>query len=207
MKLCFSEPPAVGFDLDLTLVDSRGSMRFALDALNAELSEHVDVEAYVAEIGPPVRDHLLTWIPPERVDRAVVRFRELVTTEKALEHNVAMPGAAEILRRIAELGGRSVVITSKLPRIAAATLTSTGLEASVIVGDVAGEAKAPAMREHRIDCYVGDHPLDMQGATTAGVSGIGVLTGNHSEYQLREAGAGFVVTTLGDLVPHLGRRA
>jgi phosphoglycolate phosphatase len=201
--LTFSVPPAVGFDLDLTPVDSRGSMRFGLETLNRELGERVDVDAYVAEIGPPVREHLLMWIPSDRVDRAVNRFRALVVTEEAQSYNAALPGAADVLSKIADVAGRSVVISSKLPTIAYATLAGVGLRTDAIVGDVAREAKAPAMREHRIDCYVGDHPLDMMGAMAAGIPGVGVLSGNHTAAELYAAGATLVIGSLTDLLPHL----
>ncbi|MGB9378912.1 MAG: HAD hydrolase-like protein, partial [Mycobacteriales bacterium] len=82
-------------------------------------------------------------------------------------------------------------------------LRAAGLAATVVVGGRTGESKAPAMVEHAIACYVGDHPLDMTGARAAGVPGVGVVTGNHGEDQLRAAGATLVLASLVELLPLL----
>ena len=49
-------------------------------------------------------------------------------------------------------------------------------------------------------CYVGDATSDVQMSTHANVRMIGVTTGHHSEEDLREAGADYIVRNLGEFV-------
>ncbi len=193
------EPLVVGLDLDLTLIDTRAATAHALRAVNRTLHEDIDVDAFVARLGPPIRDELLRWIPRDRVDAAVTTFRRSFTSS-GLDHLIANPGAMDLLASCATRNRPSVVITSRRPEVAAAALEATGLRPDVVVGGVTGAEKAPAMRKHGLSVYVGDHPLDMLGAAAAGVPGVGVLTGSHGEQELRDAGAALVVPTLQDLV-------
>jgi phosphoglycolate phosphatase len=192
------EPVIVGFDLDLTLIDTRAATACALRMVNRDLGERIDVDAFVAGLGLPIRDELLRWVPEPRVDAAVTAFRAGFTG-KGLRYLVPNPGAAQVLNALSRAGGRRVVITSRRPEIASAALRATRLEVDVIIGGLTGKEKAPAMREQRVAAYVGDHPLDMVGAVIARVPGVGVLTGAHSESELREAGATTIVPTLAEL--------
>jgi phosphoglycolate phosphatase len=106
------------------------------------------------------------------------------------------PGAHDALALVRSLGGRAAVITSRLPHIAERMLTACNLTADILFGGLTGLEKTSAMRETRISCYVGDHPLDMVGAQAADVYGIGVLTGFHNETILRQAGASLVLADL-----------
>lgn len=117
----------------------------------------------------------------------------LVNTLSRIE---ACPGAGTLLQEIAALPGSAVVITSRLPSIARAILHQCSLHPFGVVGGVSGEGKAPAMLEHKIALYAGDHPLDMVGAQAAGVPAVGITTGSHDREQLKEAGAVVVFDTL-----------
>jgi len=186
----------IGIDLDLTLIDTREATAFALRRVNAELGARIDVDAFVRRLGPPIRQELALWIPQERIEDAVTVFRTSFTAEDGLNRLRPLPGAVELLRRVRDSGGRAVVITSRIPRIAHACLAACSLDVVAVVGGVSGEQKSPAMREHGVGVYIGDHPLDMLGAVHAGVRAIGVTTGNNSDAELREAGATVVVQGL-----------
>jgi phosphoglycolate phosphatase len=196
------DPPVVGFDLDLTLVDTRHATGYALGVVNQELGERIDVDAFLAQLGLPIRDELRRWVARDRIDAAVARFRSAFIGD-GLRYLRPTSAAQAVLDAIANRGGRAVVITSRRPEIAAAALHAVGLVATAVVGGLTGEGKAPAMVEHGITCYVGDHPLDMAGARAARVPGVAVLTGNHNEAQLRRAGATLVVDSLAELLPLL----
>jgi phosphoglycolate phosphatase len=189
----------VGIDLDLTLIDTREATGFALRRVNRELGVSIDVAEFLARLGPPIHGELARWVAEERLEAAVAAFRRCFATE-GLAYLRPLPGAAELLQWTRAHGGRLVVITSRIPEIAQACLHACGLPIPDVVGGVAGAAKAPAMRDHRVCAYVGDHPLDMAGAAAAGVPGIGVTTGNHGEAELVRAGATRVVPTLRALV-------
>ena len=51
-------PAAVGFDLDMTLIDSRPGIRAAYQALTAETGVLVDADLAVSRLGPPLRAEL-----------------------------------------------------------------------------------------------------------------------------------------------------
>ena len=61
-------PLVVGFDLDLTLIDTAAGFRQVLLALGAELGVDFPVEEMTARLGPPL-DHLLAPHLPPRPGR------------------------------------------------------------------------------------------------------------------------------------------
>jgi phosphoglycolate phosphatase len=191
-----TQPPrAVGFDLDMTLIDSRPGIRAAYRALTAKTGVWVDADLAVTRLGPPLRTELREWFPAEQIEDAVTTYRALYA-EHAITPTVPTPGAVEALAAVRALGLRVVVVTSKLGRLAALHLTHLGLTADELAGDLFAEGKAAALTEHGVDWYVGDHRGDMIAARTAGVPGIGVATGPCSEEELRDAGAAYVLSDL-----------
>ena len=187
--------PAVGFDLDMTLIDSRPGIAAAFHALTARTGVFVDADLAVSRLGPPLRTELAHWFPADEVEQAVTTYRSLYP-DYAIGPTVPMPGAVEALAAVRELGYRVVIVTSKLGRLAELHLTHLGLTADELAGDLFAEGKAAALTEHGVDWYVGDHRGDMIAARTAGVPGIGVATGPCSEEELRDAGAAYVLSDL-----------
>ncbi|GAB1689032.1 HAD family hydrolase [Krasilnikovia sp. M28-CT-15] len=193
---------AVGFDLDMTLIDSRPGIRATYRALTAATGVHVDADLAVTRLGPPLRQELGEWFPPEDIEHAVATFRALYP-DHAVAPTVPMPGAVEALAAVRELGLRTVVVTSKLGRLAGLHLAHLGLHADVVAGDLFAEGKAAALVEHAVRWYVGDHVADMVAATTAGIPGVGVATGPCSVDELRAAGASHALPDLMDFPPLL----
>ncbi|MEU4644376.1 HAD family hydrolase [Micromonospora sp. NPDC023814] len=185
----------VGFDLDMTLVDSRPGIAAAYRALTARTGVHVDAEAAVSRLGPPLRTEIARWFPPEQVDAAVRTYRELYPAY-AITPTVPLPGAREAIDAIRARGGRVLVVTSKLGRLARLHLDHLGLAVDELAGDLFAEEKATALREHGATHYVGDHVADMVAARAAGVPGIAVATGPCSADELRAAGAEAVLDDL-----------
>ncbi|MEV1328212.1 HAD hydrolase-like protein [Micromonospora costi] len=188
-------PPTVGFDLDMTLVDSRPGIAAAYRALTARTGVPVDADAAVSRLGPPLRTEIARWFPPEQVESAVVLYRELYPAY-AITPTVPLPGAREAIEAIRERGGRVLVVTSKMGRLARLHLDHLGLEVDEVAGDLFAEQKAVALRKHGATHYVGDHVADMVAAAAAEVPGIGVTTGPCSADELREAGADVVLDDL-----------
>ena len=186
---------AVGFDLDMTLIDSRPGIAAAFRALTAETGVYVDADLAVSRLGPPLRTELRHWFPAEDVEHAVTTYRALYP-EHAIEPTVPTPGAVGALTAVRELGLRVVVVTSKLGRLAQLHLAHLGMTADELAGDLFAEGKAQALAEHGVRWYVGDHVGDMVAARAAGVPGIGVGTGPCSLDDLRAAGAAYVLDDL-----------
>ncbi|WP_145755302.1 HAD family hydrolase [Micromonospora aurantiaca] len=188
-------PLMVGFDLDMTLVDSRPGIAAAFRALTARTGVHVDGELAVSRLGPPLRTELAHWFPPERVEEAVTLYRELYPAY-AITPAVPMPGAEAALRAVQARGGRTMVVTAKMGRLAKLHLDHLGLPVDELAGDVFAEQKAVALREHGATLYVGDHVADMAAARAAGIPGVAVATGPCSADELTEAGAYLVLDDL-----------
>lgn len=186
---------AVGFDLDMTLIDSRPGIAAAYRALTERTGVHVDAEKAVSRLGPPLRAELAQWFPAADVEQAVATYRSLYP-EYAIGPTVPTPGAVEALAVVRELGYRVVVVTSKLGRLAELHLAHLGMTVDELAGDLFAEGKAAALVEHGVRYYVGDHVGDMVAANTAGVPGIGVATGPCDPGELRAAGASHVLADL-----------
>lgn len=188
-------PPAVGFDLDMTLVDTRPGIAATYRALSAQTGVYVDAEAAVSRLGPPLRHELRRWFPPEQLESAVEAFRALYP-RYAVTPSVPLPGAAEALAAVRARGWRVVVVTSKLGRLARLHLDHLGFSVDELAGDLFAEGKATALTAHGVQMYVGDHVADMTAARTAGVPGVGVVTGPCGAEELRQAGAELVLDDL-----------
>ncbi|MEU6020937.1 HAD hydrolase-like protein [Micromonospora sp. NPDC047134] len=185
----------VGFDLDMTLLDTRPGIAAAYRALTERTGVRVDAEAAVSRLGPPLRTEIARWFPPEQVDEAVRIYRELYPAY-AITPTVPLPGARAALDAVRRRGGRVVVVTSKLGRLAKLHLDHLGLAVDELAGDLFAEEKATALRAHGATYYVGDHVADMVAAEAAGVPGIAVTTGPCSADELRAAGAAVVLADL-----------
>ncbi|MGW5078543.1 HAD family hydrolase [Micromonospora echinospora] len=188
-------PLMVGFDLDMTLVDSRPGIAAAFRALTARTGVHVDGDLAVSRLGPPLRTELAHWFPAERVEEAVTVYRELYPAY-AITPTVPMPGAEAALRAVQARGGRTMVVTAKIGRLAKLHLDHLGLPVDELAGDVFAEQKAVALREHGATLYVGDHVADMAAARAAGIPGVAAATGPCSAAELTEAGAYLVLDDL-----------
>lgn len=185
----------VGFDLDMTLIDSRPGIKAAYLALSAETGAVIDADLVVSRLGPPVEDELANWFPAAEVAAVADRYREIYPTH-AIVPTLAMPGARESVAAIRERGGRTMVVTAKYEPNAKLHLAHLGIEPDVIVGGLWAEAKAQALREHGAGVYVGDHTGDVRGARVAGALSVGVTTGPCDADELRSAGADVVLASL-----------
>lgn len=185
----------VGFDLDMTLIDSRPGIRAAYRALSAETGTYIDADAAVTRLGPPLDEELAHWFPQAEIPAMADRYREIYP-EHAIEPTPAMPGAREAITAVRAMGGRAIVVTAKHEPNARLHLKHLGIEPDAVIGWLWAEAKAGALREHGAQVYVGDHIGDVRGARTAGALSVAVPTGPCPEPELRAAGADVVLPDL-----------
>ncbi|MFE3659028.1 HAD family hydrolase [Streptomyces sp. NPDC059165] len=186
----------VGFDLDMTLVDSRPGIHAVFRALSAETGVWIDADLVVTRLGPPLEQELAHWFPADRVQELGDRYRALYP-EYAIAPSRAMRGAREAVAAVRAFGGRVIVVTAKHEPNAALHLAHLGIEPDELVGSLWAEAKAEALRAHDARMYVGDHVGDVRGARAAGALSVAVATGPCAERELREAGADVVLSDLG----------
>ncbi|MFJ2867157.1 HAD family hydrolase [Kitasatospora sp. NPDC087314] len=188
-------PLTVGFDLDMTLLDTRPGIRATYLALSAETGAHIDVDLVVTRLGPPLLDEIRNWFPEDEVERVATRYRELYR-DHAFAPTVPLPGAHDAIEAVRSHGGRVAVITGKYEPNARLHLEHAGLHADALVGDLWAETKGDALREHGASVYVGDHLGDVRGARHADAVAVGVATGPYGADELRAAGADVVLADL-----------
>jgi phosphoglycolate phosphatase len=185
----------VGFDLDLTLADTREGIAAAFERLSAETGVAIDTAAVTSRLGPPLETELAYWFPAEDVPTLAARYREFYG-EIAVPATAPMPGAAAAVDAVRSRGGRVLVVTAKNQRDAEATVRFLGLDVTDVVGALFGAAKGAALREHGAAAYVGDHVADVDAARAAGARSVGVATGPFAEEELRAYGADIVLPDL-----------
>jgi phosphoglycolate phosphatase len=185
--------PTVGFDLDMTLIDSRPGIRATYEALSAETGTYIDAALTVTRLGPPLEQELAHWFPDEAIPEAAERYRELYP-RYAIDPSCAMPGAREAVAAVREAGGRAVVVTAKHEPNAELHLDHLGIRPDAVAGWLWAEAKAEALREFGARVYVGDHTGDVRGARIAAALSVAVPTGPCDADELRAAGADVVLT-------------
>ncbi len=195
-----AEEPAtlvVGFDLDMTLIDTRPGFAATLRALTDETGVPVDVDLLCANLGPPLDHMLAPYYPADRLSGLVDRFRELYP-DHAVAATPAFAGAHEALAAVRRHGGRTIVVTGKFTPNAALHVAALRFEIDHLAGEVWGVGKAAVLREHGASVYVGDHVHDVEGARAAGALSVSVLTGGSTEADLRDAGTDVVLRDLAD---------
>ncbi len=188
-------PPVVGFDLDMTLIDTRPGIAATYRALTELTGVPVDAELAVSRLGPPLELEIAQWFPADQVVAATARYRELYPVH-AIAPCLPLPGAVEALAAVRAAGGRAIVVTAKRTDFAVLHLRHLGLTVSDVAGSVWREGKAAALRAAGATAYVGDHVADMAAALAAGVPGVGVTTGPCNASELFEAGASVVFDAL-----------
>jgi phosphoglycolate phosphatase len=176
----------VGFDLDMTLIDSRPAILASFAAVARETGVPLDLEQADARLGIKLEDELGYWFPPDRIEAAAQIYRRNYIT-LAPDNTAALPGAAEAIRAVRDAGNRAVIITAKHLVSVEPSLRATGLEADEIFSFVHGPEKAVVMREIGVVAYVGDTPADVDAATAAGAVAVGVPTGSFGAGDLARA--------------------
>ncbi len=187
--------PVVGFDLDMTLIDSRPGIRAVYDALAAESGVFIDSTAAVSRLGPPLEEELARWFPAAGVAEAGDRYRALYPS-LAVDRTPALPGAREAVEHVRTAGGRTLVVTAKYEPNARLHLDHVDVRADELLGGRWGPGKSEALREHGAAVYVGDHVADVRAAVAAGAVAVAVATGPSTPAELRAAGAAVVLDDL-----------
>ncbi|MEU0136434.1 HAD hydrolase-like protein [Streptomyces sp. NPDC006296] len=185
----------VGFDLDMTLIDSRAGIKAAYLRLAAETGASIDTDLVVSRLGPPLEEEMANWFPADAVAGACDRYRALYP-DTAITPTTALPGARQAVEAVQALGGRAMVVTAKYEPNAKLHLAHLGIEADVLIGGLWAEGKAEALLEHGARIYVGDHTGDVRGAHAADALAVGVPTGPCDAEELRAAGADVILPDL-----------
>jgi pyridinium-3,5-biscarboxylic acid mononucleotide sulfurtransferase len=190
-------PLVVGFDLDMTLIDSRPGIKAVWDLLAEESGVAIDTDLVVSRLGPPLHDEMANWFAPEQVGPMVTRYRELYPAY-AITGTDPLPGVADALIAVRRQRGRSIVVSAKYERSVRSHVEHLGLDVDEAIGDLHGTGKATALVEHGATIYVGDHLSDIDGARAAGAVAVSVATGPFDAGELLAYGADMVLADLSE---------
>jgi HAD superfamily hydrolase (TIGR01509 family) len=210
--------PAVLFDVDGTLVDSNYlhvyAWQRAFDAENFPVSAwriHRGIGMDGSTLVRTLTDDAPSDVQDRLSDGHSRYYRELAPLLTPL------PGARDLLRRVADLG-LQVVLASSAPDdelellrkvldcddVIAATTSSRDVDTAKPEPGIVQVAldRAGVDAEHAV--FVGDAVWDAHAAQAAGVACIGVLSGGVSRDELEAAGASPVFDDARDLLEKLG---
>jgi uncharacterized protein len=185
----------VGFDLDMTLIDTVPGFGATLRALGAELGVDFPIADMTSRLGPPLDVLLADHLPEDAIAAAGDRFRTIYP-EHAVAPVPVLPGAHEALAAVRRHRGRNVVVTGKFAANAQLHLDHLALDVDLLEGWVWGAGKGDVLRREGASIYVGDHVHDVEGALAAGAVSVSVLTGGCSREELLDAGTHVVLDDL-----------
>jgi len=180
----------VGFDLDMTLVDSADSIVESLVAVVTERGYEIDPQQVRDTIGMPFPLVLPTLVPDGDPVELLAAYRAHYRIH-GVPKTKPLPGAHDAVEVLREFGVRVVVVTAKQGITALGALAAAGFEVAEadVVAEVFAEEKGHALLDFGAQVYVGDHPGDIAGAKVASALAIGVPTGPTPASELLAAGA------------------
>jgi phosphoglycolate phosphatase len=196
-------PLVVGFDLDMTLIDSRAGVVATFAALNDELGTAIDGEAIAARLGPTLESEMAAYFAPDDVGTVCDRYRAIYA-DLGPAGSSLLPGAAAAVAAVRERGGVTLVVTAKFEPNAHRCLDHVGLRVDHVVGWRHGPQKAETLRDHGAAVYVGDTVPDVHAARAADALAVGVASGPVDADELCAAGADVVLASLEDFPAWLG---
>jgi pyridinium-3,5-biscarboxylic acid mononucleotide sulfurtransferase len=185
----------VGFDLDMTLIDTVPGFGATLRALGEELGVDFPIAEMTSRLGPPLDILLADHLPAEAIAGAGDRFRAIYP-DHAVAPVPVLPGAHEALAAVRRHRGRTIVVTGKFAANARLHLDHLELDVDLLEGWVWGAGKGDVLRREGASIYVGDHVHDVEGALAAEALSVSVLTGGCTREELLEAGTHVVLEDL-----------
>ena len=185
----------VGFDLDLTLINSRPAIMAAWSAVAEELEVSIDLDEVDRRMGIKLEDEVAYWFPaPDQINAAASYRRHYLRL--APELTFLLPGAAEALASVSRAGERAVVVTAKHAVSVEPSLAAVGLQPDEVFAHVHGHEKAAVLARLGAAVYVGDTPADMAAGLAGGATAVGVPTGSFGPGDLTAAGASVLLGSL-----------
>jgi phosphoglycolate phosphatase len=185
----------VGFDLDMTLIDSRRAILSSFAEVARETGTAIDLAAVDRRLGIKLDEELAFWFPADQVAETAECYRRHYV-RMAGQLTTLMPGAQEALAAVRAAGERVIIITAKHPVSVEPSLRAVGISGDELFTLVHGPEKAAVLRDLKAAAYVGDTPPDMAAAVQAGVRAVGVATGSFTSHDLAGAGAEVVLDSL-----------
>lgn len=214
-----TQPSAVLFDLDGTLVDS---IELIVSAAMNAFASRPGPSPTEAQIRNTIGRPLPTTFGPWLVDDNDLPFLIAKYREYQLEHHDRLTccydGILDTIVALDAAGHPMGIVTSKVGYMAERALVHTGLSRymrCIVASDTTTKHKPDpepvlaALEQMNTQpaeaLFVGDSPYDMQAARAAGVHALGVTWGAFTAAVLEDAGAEAVIARPADLLPYIRR--
>ena len=202
------------FDLDGTLTQSGegilNSARYALTEMGYPLPAFEILKRF---IGPPLKDAFMSQygMDEEKAEEAIRIYRRYFD-EKGIFENSLYDGIAELLERMSHTDKKILLCTSKPEIYSEKILEHFGIKkyfyfiAGAAMDGV--RAKKPEIIAHIFDTLslpkdecvmIGDTEYDVLGAKEFSITSIGVSYGYGTRESLENAGADYIVSSVGEL--------
>lgn len=203
------------FDLDGTLSDSKEgitkSFQYALEQFGIKVENLDELEPV---IGPPLKKSFMDFyhLTEEEALLAIEKYRERFGTV-GLYENIIYPGIKELLEELVKQGVEIAVASSKpteyveqiceyfeikeyFHHIVGSFMDGRRVEKEEVVEEAVAQFGTVPKEEI---VMVGDRKFDVIGAHEKGLKSIGVTYGYGGLKELKEAGADFLVGSVGEL--------
>jgi phosphoglycolate phosphatase len=194
----------VGFDLDMTLIDSTdgiaATLQAAVHAIPGAENVVITRDDVWPWVGLPLEATAAALVPQVEAADVVREYRARYATVGATMVTL-MPGASAAVAAVRAAGGRVLVVSAKAEAGVHQSLRQVGLDQAgtapdLVVGGLFAAAKGVRLAAEGAAVYVGDHPGDVEAARVAGAVSVAVATGAQSAEVLRGAGAEVVLPGL-----------
>lgn len=185
----------VGFDLDMTLVDSSEGIVDSLVHVCHIHGVQISRQDALVTIGLPLDQVFPMWLPDYAYEQLLDEYRDHYG-EFGIPKTKPMIGAKDAIEAVHELNGRVVVVSAKKEDFARRVIEVAGLSVEAVHGYLFAEHKGDALRHENAHIYVGDHPGDVLAARSASAISVVVPTGAINEGILREAEPDVVLESL-----------
>jgi len=194
----------VGFDLDMTLVDSAEGITDALVKVFSDHGVEVSRDDVRNTIGLPLDMVFPMWLPDESYEQLLDEYRAHYGTF-GIPKSVLLPGARDAVDAVHEVGGEVVVVSAKKKDFVDRVIDVVQLPIDRTYGYLFAEHKGEVLRQERARVYVGDHEGDVRAARAADALSFIVTSGPMTREELLEHAPDVIVDSLVDFRPWLSR--
>ncbi len=165
---------SIGFDLDMTLVDSNLGLVKTLSKIFPEKSE-IQEDWFVQKIsGLPLKEILNFLAQEDQIAMVEKAFLDLYPSI-GVGHSKLYPGAIAALNCVRKSGYEPIIVSAKSPINLNKMISHFELPVKLAVGGVHGLGKSKVLQKNNAKLYVGDQESDVFSAHKAGISAVRIV--------------------------------
>lgn len=194
--------PAVLFDLDGTLIDSRPIVFETFEEVFKQMlpDKKLTKEELYSFFGPTLEESFSKYLPEDKVEEAIDLYQKINLKMHTPERIKVMPNAAQTLQTLKAMGCPIGIVSNKRQKVVELGLKMTGLDKypDVVIGkENLGRAKpypdgliagANALNTRQDNViYVGDNAADIEAARNMAAFSIGYSDDEKQKAALRRA--------------------